>query len=45
MEETFRRLPFMGRQFGIAYDRHTGLTDDQCQTVADQGAVVKIDLT
>ncbi len=42
MDGTFRRLPFMGRQFGIAYDRHTGLTDDQWQTVADEGAVVKI---
>jgi len=45
MEGTFRRLPFMGRQFGIAYDRRTGLTDDQCQTVAGEGAVVKIVLT
>ncbi len=42
MDGTFRRLPFMGRQFGINYDRRTGLTDDQWQTVAAEGAVVKI---
>ena len=42
MEATFRRLPFMGRQFGIDYDRHAGLSDDQWRTVAAEGAVVKI---
>ncbi len=42
MERTFQRLPFMGRQFGIAYDRRSGLTDDQWRTVADEGALVKI---
>lgn len=42
MDGTFRRLPFMGRQFGIDYDRHAGLSDDQWRTVAAEGAVVKI---
>ncbi len=42
MDATFRRLPFMGRQFGINYARRTGLSDDQWKTVADAGAVVKI---
>ncbi len=42
MDSIFRRLPFMGRQFGIAYDRKTGLTDAQCQSVAENGAMVKV---
>ena len=44
IERTFRRLPGLGRQFGIRYDRRTGLTPAQCRTVAANAAVVSIDL-
>ena len=44
MESTFRRLPFLGRQFGISYDRRGGLTDEQLQTLSENGAMVKIRL-
>lgn len=43
-ERTFRRLPVLGRQFGIRYDRRTGLSEAQYRTVAMNGAVVAIDL-
>ena len=43
-EETFRRLPALGGQFGIRYDRRTGLTPSQVETLATVGAVVAIDL-
>jgi hypothetical protein len=41
---TFRRLPRLGGQFGIRYDRTTGLTATQLETVARNGVVVAIDL-
>ena len=44
LETTFRRLPGLGGQFGIRYDRSTGLTASQCRTVATNGAVVSIDI-
>jgi hypothetical protein len=44
IERTFRRLPGLGRQFGIRYDRRTGLTPAQCRTVAANAVVVSIDL-
>jgi len=44
IERTFRRVPGLGRQFGIRYDRRTGLTPAQCQTVAANAVVVSIDL-
>jgi hypothetical protein len=44
IERTFRRVPGLGRQFGIRYDRLTGLTPAQCQTVAANAVVVSIDL-
>ena len=43
-DETFRRLPRLGGQFGIRYDRRTGLTPCQVQTLATNGAVVAIEL-
>jgi F420H(2)-dependent quinone reductase len=43
-EETFRRLPRLGGQFGIRYDRQAGLTPSQVQTLATTGAVVAIEL-
>jgi hypothetical protein len=44
IERTLRRVPGLGRQFGIRYDRRTGLTPAQCRTVAANGVVVSIDL-
>ena len=42
IETTLRRLPGVGGQFGIRYDRGTGLTASQCRAVAINGAVVSI---
>ena len=44
MERTLRRMPSLGRQFGIDYDRAEGLTDAQARTVAGSAAVVRIEL-
>jgi hypothetical protein len=43
IERTLRRLPMLGRQFGIAYDPRVGLTDAQARTVAASAAVVRIE--
>ena len=44
IERTFRRLPALGRQFSIYYDRRTGLSPAQWRTVAANAVVVSIDL-
>lgn len=44
IENTFRRVPGLGRQFGVDYDRTTALTPEQLRTVARDGAVVSIAL-
>jgi hypothetical protein len=44
VERTLRRVPGLGRQFGIHYDRRAGLTPAQCRTVAANAVVVSIDL-
>ena len=44
VEATFQRLPRLGGQFGIAYDRKLGLTPEQWRTVATEGTLVKITL-
>ena len=44
IDRTFRRVPGLGRQFGIRYDRRMGLTPAQCETVATNAVVVSIDL-
>ena len=44
IDRTFRRVPGLGRQFGIRYDRRMGLTPAQCDTVATNAVVVSIDL-
>ncbi|HTC22741.1 MAG TPA: nitroreductase/quinone reductase family protein [Gemmatimonadales bacterium] len=44
VDTTFRRLPGLGAQFGIRYQRRTGLTGAQCRVVAMEGAVVSIDI-
>ena len=43
-EATFRRMPALGRQFGIRYDRAVGLSVEQRREVATNGAVVSIEL-
>jgi len=45
IERPFRRLPGLGRQFGIRFDRRTGLTSAQSRTVAANAVVVSIDLS
>lgn len=44
VEATFRRLPRLAGQFGIAYERSRGLTPEQCRRVAEEGALVQIAL-
>ena len=44
LDSTFRRYPSLGRQFGITYDRRTGLTAEQQQRVSSEAAVVKINV-
>lgn len=44
VDATFRRLPSLSAQFGIAYDRGQGLSAAQWRTVASEGALVKIEL-
>ena len=44
VEATFRRLPRLAGQFGIAYRRGDALSAEQWRTVAADGAVVEIAL-
>jgi hypothetical protein len=44
VEATFRRLPRLAGQFGIAYERGSSLSAEQWQVVAREGAVVRIEL-
>jgi hypothetical protein len=44
IERSLHRVPGLGRQFGIAYDRRTGLTDAQLDVVANAAVVVRIEL-
>jgi hypothetical protein len=43
MERTLQRLPVLGRQFGIAYDRRVGLTETQARTIAASAVIVRIE--
>jgi len=43
-ERTFKRMPWLGKQFGIEYDASTGLTDDQVAHLAVEGAMVQVEL-
>lgn len=42
-ERTFRKLPFLGRQFGIEFDRSKGLTADQVAHLGREAAAVMLD--
>lgn len=44
-EATFRRLPMMGAQFGIRFDKRVGLTEEQLAHLAETCAVVRIELS
>jgi len=44
VEATFRRVPMMGAQFGIRFDRKTGLREEQLEKLRQTCAVVEIDL-
>jgi hypothetical protein len=44
IERTLRRVPGLGRQFGITYDRRIGLTSAQLDAVAHAAVVVRIEL-
>ncbi len=43
-EDTFRRLPWLGGQFGIDYQRSTGLTDAQVEHLRAEAAIVRVEL-
>ncbi len=44
-EETLRRLPWMGKVFGVAYEKGKALTDEQVETLGHQVAVVQVRLS
>ena len=44
VEATFRRLPRLAGQFGIAYRRGQAIDAAQWRTIASDGAVVKVEL-
>jgi hypothetical protein len=44
MEASLRKIPFLGRQFGIAYRRGQPLAPEQWQRIAREAAVVAIAL-
>ena len=44
LDGTMRRLPLLGRQVGIDYDRRQGLTEQQWKAVAADAALVEIAL-
>jgi deazaflavin-dependent oxidoreductase (nitroreductase family) len=43
-DASFQRMPWLGKQFGIRYDKKTGLTADQIAVVRGQGAAVRVSL-
>ena len=44
VERTFSRVPGLGRQFDVAYDKRIGLTGAQLDVVAHAAVVVRIEL-
>jgi hypothetical protein len=43
-EATFRRMPWLGGQFGIETRRGVALTDAQVRQLGEVGAIVQIEL-
>ena len=44
VEASFHRMPWLGRQFGIRFDKRTGLDDGQLAHLRRSCAVVRISL-
>ena len=44
VERTLRRMPWLGRVFRVAYDKRTGLSDDQVKRLGEEIAVVRVRL-
>ena len=44
VEASFRRMPWLGRQFGIRYDKRAGLGDEQLAPLRRTCAVVRVTL-
>ena len=44
VEATFRRLPRLAGQFGIAYERGQRIREEEWRTIVAEGAVVKVAL-
>ena len=42
--ETFRRLPWLGFQFEIDYDKNVGLTDEQIKVLGEHARIVEFTL-
>lgn len=45
VEATFRRLPRLAGQFGIAYERGQPIREEQWRTIVAEGAVVRVELS
>jgi len=43
-DASFQRMPWLGKQFGIRYDKKQGLTEEQLAVVREQGAAVRVSL-
>jgi len=44
VEQTFRRVPGLAKSWGVAFDRRTGLTEEQIDFLRTAGAAVEIQL-
>ena len=44
VEGTFRRMPRLAGQFGIAYERGQRISEEQWRTIVAEGAVVRVEL-
>ena len=44
VEQSFRRMPWLARQFAVRYDRRTGLDDEQLAHLCRSAAVVRVSL-
>ncbi len=44
LESTLRRMPFLGKRFGVVYDRRNGLSDQQWLALSENTALLKITL-
>ena len=42
LESTLHRMPFLARRFGVAYDKRTGLSEQQWLTLSRNTALVRV---